>query len=207
MADVLITAGATRNPVDAIRYLSAHATGRTGVDLAERLAPRHRVHLLGSAEACLRAPRVVREEFTSTRDLAERMERWCRAHPAGVVLHSAAVGDYEMTKLGHKIPSGQPSITLTLTACPKIVDAVRDWAPDVFLVSFKAADPSVDAEGLERIAQAQLARTRSDVVFANVLGRIEHDVLLVSRTGTERFATRAAALHALTAAVRAARPG
>ena len=36
MPDVLITAGATRNPLDAIRYLSAHATGRTGVDLAQR---------------------------------------------------------------------------------------------------------------------------------------------------------------------------
>lgn len=202
MADVLLTAGATRNPVDAIRYLSAHATGRTGVDLAARLAARHRVHLLGSAEACLRAPPVLStEEFTSTRDLATRMERWCRAHPDGVLIHSAAVGDYEAAPLAGKIPSGQPTLTLTLTPTFKIVDRVRGWAPGLFLVSFKAADPSTTPEALRAIARAQQARTDSDLVFANVLGRIQTDVLLVDRVGEQVHPDRAGALAELVARV------
>lgn len=209
MADVLFSAGATRNPLDAIRYLSAHATGRTAVDLATRLAARgHRVHLLGSAEACLRAGNAVpTEAFTSTRDLMGRMERWCRAHPDGVVVHSAAVGDYEAAPRTDKIPSGQPSIQFTLTPTPKIVDHIRGWSPGVFLVSFKAADPSVDAAQLEAIARAQLVRTGSDLVFANVLGHIERDVLLVRPGGTEAFAARADALDRLVALLDAARPG
>ncbi|MEN9786901.1 MAG: / pantothenate metabolism flavoprotein, partial [Pseudomonadota bacterium] len=74
---LLLTAGATRNRVDAIRYLSAHATGQTGVALARRLSGHGLdVHLLGSVEACLRAeldalrhpdaPAPTRETFEGT---------------------------------------------------------------------------------------------------------------------------------------------
>lgn len=192
MRPVLVTGGATRNPVDAIRYLSARSTGRTAVALATRL----QAHLLGSAEACLRAPPgLSAEEYGSTRDLMARMERWVRAHPGGTVLHAAAVGDYECAPTDDKIPSGQASVTLTLTPTPKIVDRVRDWDPGVFLVSFKAGRPGLAEAELEAVARAQLRRTRSDVVFANTIGALE-TVLLVSEPTTERYA-REAAIDAL----------
>lgn len=207
---VLLTAGATRNPVDAIRYLSAHATGRTGVDLAARLRGTHDVTLLGSAEACLRArlsglAEARLEEFMGTRDLMARVEAHLRARPDSVLIHSAAVGDYEMeAPRADKIPSGADGIELRLVRAPKIVDRVREWAPGCFLVSFKAAPPSTDHDALERIARAQLARTGSDLVFANALGAIERDVLLVGRDGTRAFARREDAVSALLDAVRAA---
>jgi phosphopantothenoylcysteine decarboxylase/phosphopantothenate--cysteine ligase len=198
MRPLLLTAGATRNPVDAIRYLSAHATGRTAIDLASRLRGEFATHILGSAEACLRAPAgLSTEEFTSTRDLMARMERWIRANPSGVVVHSAAVGDYEAEALASKIPSGSPELVLRLRPGPKIVDHVREWAPDVFLVSFKAGTPGLSPEELGGIARRQLERTRSDLVFANVIGAIESTVLLVDATSVTPFARRGEALEAL----------
>jgi phosphopantothenoylcysteine synthetase/decarboxylase len=195
---LLLTAGATRNPIDAIRYLSAHATGRTGVDLAARLATSHDVHLLGSAEACLRAPPTLStEEFMGTRDLMARMEAWITAHPRAVVIHSAAVGDYEAEPLATKIASGAPELVLRFRPAPKILDRIRTWAPDVFLVSFKAGAPGLTPEALEAIARAQLERTGSDVVFANVIGAIETTVLLVARGGTVAYPHRSDALTAL----------
>lgn len=200
MTPLLLTAGATRNPIDAIRYLSAHATGRTGVDLAARLGGSHAVHFLGSAEACLRAPPgLSTEEFMGTRDLMARMEAWITANPRAVVIHSAAVGDYEAEPLATKIPSGAPELLLRFRPAPKILDRVRTWAPGVFLVSFKAGAPGLTPAALEAIARAQLERTRSDIVFANVLGAIETTVLLVAREGTTAFPHRSEALTALTA--------
>ena len=98
---VLVTCGATRNPLDAIRFISAFSTGRTGGAIAQALADRgHPVHVLGSAEALLRLtdPALTREEYRSTRDLMARMEAWVRANPGGIVVHSAAVGDYEAAR-------------------------------------------------------------------------------------------------------------
>lgn len=203
MRPLLVTAGATRNPVDAIRYLSANATGRTGIELASRLRPRFGGLVLGSAEATLRAQALglPAEEFWGTRDLLGRMERWLTTNPGATLIHSAAVGDYEVPAedlaAAGKIPSGQAEIHIRLVPAPKILDRVRGWCPDAFLVSFKAGRPGLLAEELEAIARAQLRRTGSDVVFANVLGRLQDSVLLVRESDTVAYARREDAVNAL----------
>lgn len=198
MRPVLISAGATRNPIDAMRYISAFSTGTTGVGLARALREAGReVHLLGSAEALLRAPEIQGEEFWSTADLMERMERWVRANPGGVVVHAAAVGDYQADTSGGKLPSGQAELVLRFHPTPKIVDHLKRWDPSLFLVSFKAAPPETGDDALLRIAAGQLSRTSSDLVFANVLGRLSTGVMLVRPDGSSRYDARGPALDAL----------
>lgn len=160
------------------------------------------MRILGSAEACLRAGGdFPAEEFGGTRDLMARMERWLRANPASALIHSAAVGDYEVPDpTATKIPSGQAEIVIRLVPAPKIVDHVRAWAPDCFLVSFKAGRPGLTPEELEAIARAQLRRTGSDLVWANALGALS-TVLLVGEAETLRFADRDAAARALAARI------
>ena len=181
--NVLITAGATRNPIDAVRYISAQSTGRTGVQLAERLERQGaQVFLLGSAEACLRAPKISSAEYGSTRDLMRQMRDWVVAHPTGAVIHASAVGDYEVADASQgKIESGKHTWTLELSPTPKIADRVRDWGLKGTYVTFKAAAPGTSANALERIAAAQRLRTGSDWVFANVLGRLESKIALIGR--------------------------
>ena len=204
---ILITAGATRNPLDAIRYLSAFSSGSTGVGLARALSVDRTVTLLGSAEACLRAGEDINtEEFTSTRDLMARMERWVRTHPDGVVVHASAVGDYEAVPDDEgsgpaKIPSGKSELLLRLRPTPKIVDHIHSWSPDVRLISFKAASPETTDARLVEIAEAQRVRTGSVLVFANIIGRLQEGVLLQGADGASWHSTRPAALAALTEAI------
>lgn len=204
MTHILITAGATRNPLDAIRYLSAFSSGSTGVGLAAALSDAGLVTLLGSAEACLRAGADTQtEEFVSTRDLMARMERWVLAHPDGIVIHAAAVGDYEAAEDdGEKIPSGQAELIIRLRPTPKILDRIRDWSPAARIISFKAASPETTDERLVEIAEAQRCRTGSTCVFANIIGRLQEGILLQRESGSEWHATRSAALAALVVAVK-----
>ncbi len=200
---LLVTAGGTRNPIDAIRSIAAGSTGTTGITVARALAGAYAPRLLGSAEACLRArladPALPTREFGSTRDLMAKVEAELRERPRGVLVHSAAVGDYEVVDAATKLPSGQAELVLRLTPTPKIVDRVRDWDPDVFLVSFKAGSPDWDDAHLEAVARAQLVRTRSDVVFANRLGALDTSCMLLTDAGTTRFSARNEALAALVA--------
>jgi phosphopantothenoylcysteine decarboxylase/phosphopantothenate--cysteine ligase len=195
---VLITAGATRNPLDAVRLLTASSSGRTGVGIARDLIARGvEVHLLGSAEACLRAPDIESEEYGSTRDLMARMEVWVRANPSGSVVHACAVGDYEMADTQTaKIPSGLDRLVLELTKTPKIADRIRSWGLRGDLVTFKAASPETTDDQLVQIASKQRTRTGSTRVFANVLGRLSHGVAIVSEQ-TEWFDERNAAVARL----------
>ncbi len=205
MRPVLVTAGATRNPVDAIRYLSAASTGRTGLTVAEGLAERgHWVHVLASEEAALRAAEARSVEvFGSTRDLQQRMRTWLLQHPQGLVVHSAAVGDYEVQAARHKLPSQQHELVLRLSPAPKILDALRIWAPSCRVVSFKAASPETDADTLVALARRQLERSGSSLVFANVIGRLGATATLVSLADAESFSDRAQALEALVLAASA----
>ena len=199
---VLITAGATRNPIDSMRFISARASGRTGVGLAHALIRRGAdVFLLGSPEARLRGEGLDGDTFGSTRDLMERMEQWCRAHPDGALVHSAAVGDYAVSEEGSgKVESGRSQWELTLVPTPKIADRVRPWGLRGMYVTFKAAAPGTSREELVTLAEGQRLRTDCDLVFANVLGRTQHDVALVGEK-VRWFSTRDEALAALLAAL------
>ena len=197
---VLITAGATRNPIDSMRCITANASGRTGIWLAENLhlGGRHTVSLLGSQTALLRKNgSYTGTGFSSTRDLLSKMHDWVKEHPSGIVVHSSAVGDFEVANTSEgKIKSGR-SITIQLQPTPKILDRIKEWSPAIFLVSFKAAAPETDIATLETIATKQRQRSLSDLVFANVLGRTNKDILLCSDKETQYFAERTDALNAL----------
>jgi phosphopantothenoylcysteine synthetase/decarboxylase len=209
MRPVLITSGATRNPIDAMRYISAHSSGRTGAHIAEALGP-ERLSFLGSPEACLRLPDGFQATtYSDTMDLMVRMEDWVRAHPGGLVVHAAAVGDYMLdsgdAQAQIKRPSGQAVLHLELVPTPKIVDQIAGWSEDVFLVSFKAAPPGSSPEDLERLARAQLQRTCSQLVFANTIGRLGSEVLLIEGSTAHTHASRSSALEHLLRLLRTVR--
>ena len=202
---VLITAGATRNPIDVMRHISANSTGRTSAHIAHALVGQSDVTLLGSPQALLRIDESVNgQEFSDTRDLLRRMKHWVQNNPAGVVVHAAAVGDYEVRDpAGSKVSSQLGEWSLTLHATPKIADLVTQWDPKVFLVTFKAAGPDTGAEELVQTCRKQLRRTCSQMVFGNVIGALGATSTLVDALGSEAFERREDALSALVARIRA----
>ncbi len=90
---VLVTAGPTREPVDALRYLSNHSTGRMGYALAEACRDRGASVVLISGPAAVPPPPgiVVEQVETAEHMLAAvlRYREW-----ADVIIAAAAVADY-----------------------------------------------------------------------------------------------------------------
>ena len=196
---LLITAGATRNFIDDMRCITANASGRTGATLAQSFPAK--CTLLGSPSALLHLaintktdiaqhPTIQTQEFTSTQDLHQKMKEWVQANPHGIIVHSAAVGDYAPQEQSGKIPSGKQSLLLTLHPTIKILDEIKTWSSSCLLVSFKAAPPKTSSEDLASIASKQMHRSQSDLVFANVLTQTGNHVQLVSKEETLLFAQR-----------------
>lgn len=196
---VLITAGATRNPIDSMRSITANSTGTTGIYIANRLLDAQMDCTLFGSNVALLQPNCPsrRLEFFSTRDLLQKMKDWIIDNTTGIIIHTAAVGDFEVAESSSgKISSGQ-TINLSLQPTPKIVDHIKKWSPHTTLISFKAAAPDTTPNNLELIAAKQCLRTDSDLVFANVLGAIETNILLYSPTEARWFAKREDALQVL----------
>ena len=200
---VLITAGATRNFLDSMRCITANASGKTGAWLACQLP---KVTLLGSPSAILQLRLLdgtcAATEFSSTQDLHDKMKEWVHHHPQCIVVHSAAVGDYEALPQTGKIPSGQQELVVRLRPTIKILDQIYGWSERARIVSFKAAPPKISQAELIQIARKQLLRTHSSLVFANILTQTNHHVQLVSQATAHAFAQRKDALQHLLSWIR-----
>jgi len=128
---ILVTSGATREPIDAVRFLSNVSTGRTGALLADALAQHGHTVTLLHGEAAVRAHRVAASEaFSSTADLQTRIHRLLGTGDFDAVVHCAAVSDYRPTETRDgKMSSYAAEITLRLVPTPKLLPGLKHAAP------------------------------------------------------------------------------
>jgi phosphopantothenate---cysteine ligase (CTP) len=137
---ILITSGATREPIDAVRFLSNVSTGRTGALIADALTQHgHTVTLLHGVTAVRSARVAVSETFDSTADLQDRLHRLLGTGAFDAVIHAAAVSDYRPdTSHAGKLSSYATELTLRLVQTPKLLPALKSYSPrDLRVIGFK----------------------------------------------------------------------
>ena len=166
---VLVTSGATREPIDSVRFISNLSSGRTGAAICEALAARgfEVTQLYGVDSA--RAPRAThRAAFLDHASLDALLRTSLRDGDFDAVIHSAAVGDFTVAEAADtKLSSGR-ELQLQLRPTSKIIDQIRDYAGDrpLTLVGFKLTHDT-DAAAQKSAAQALLARANADYVVQN----------------------------------------
>jgi phosphopantothenoylcysteine decarboxylase/phosphopantothenate--cysteine ligase len=105
---VLVTAGRTEEPIDPVRSLSNHSSGKMGVALAE--AARAAGHAVTFVHGGLSVPPplgVERIEARTAQDMLKALKRLSPEHP--ILIMAAAVADYRVARpQGAKIPPGRP---------------------------------------------------------------------------------------------------
>jgi phosphopantothenoylcysteine decarboxylase/phosphopantothenate--cysteine ligase len=190
---ILVSAGGTREPLDAIRFLGNRSSGRMGVALAEEARRRGADVTLLAANLAVAPPRGIDVVQTPT---AEAMRTAAEERSAGadVVVMAAAVADYRPAEpvAGKRPKTGEGwSVELEPT-----VDILRELGANrtngQVLVGF-AAD--LGETGLAR-AREKLAAKNADLIVFNDVGgdgvgfdAADNEVVIVSRAG-ERAVSR-----------------
>lgn len=161
---VCITAGPTREPLDPVRYISNHSSGKMGYALAEAAADAGASVRLISGPVNLPAP--ARVEVTSV----ETAEEMLAASLDGIdqcdlFIAAAAVADYRPVAVAeHKIKKGSEEIMeLRLVKNPDIVATVaglQEHRP--YTVGFAA-----ETRDVVGYARSKLARKQLDLIVAN----------------------------------------
>ena len=159
---VIVTAGATSETIDPVRVLTNRASGKTGRAVARAC------YVAGADVSLLHdGPTVTYADTHRVSSAAEMTERAVSLAPAADALVSAAaIADYTVTASDEKIRSGEESLTLELRPTRKLLDAVRDTAPEITLVGFKAESSGDDAALVDR-ARAVAERVDAAFVVAN----------------------------------------
>src|SRR3954453_14751615 len=189
---VLVSAGGTREPLDAVRYVGNRSSGRMGAALAgEGRARGAHVTLLGANLAVPGPPGVEVVETPTAADL-ER-EALLRAPDADVVILAAAVSDYRpAAALATKRPKDAAAWTVELEPTTDVLAALGERRrPGQLLVGF-AADRG--AQGLER-ARGKLTGKRADLFVFNDVERsdigfdsADNEVTLIAEGGERTIA-------------------
>ncbi len=167
---VLVTAGGTREPIDAVRYVGNRSSGRMGVAVADEASRRGAdvTLILAAAAATPSAPmRILRAESAAELERAT-LEA---AAAADVIVMAAAVSDYRPADAytGKRPKSGEPwHVTLEPTTDILKELGSRRTAGQV-LVGFAAEH---GPGGVER-ARAKLERKSLDMIVMNDVSRTD----------------------------------
>ncbi len=118
------------------------------------------------------------------REYAEVLRSELVERRVDAVLLAMAVSDYEPEPAIGKIGSNKSSLILTLYPTPKVIQQVRDWSPQIYLVGFKLLSGSTEQDLIETARRACIAN-HADLTIANDLKSIRQGRHLVHLVGPE----------------------
>jgi phosphopantothenoylcysteine decarboxylase/phosphopantothenate--cysteine ligase len=184
---VLITAGPTREPIDPVRFISNHSSGRQGYAIAKACAALGaRVTLVAGPTALDDPDGLETVHVETARDMLAAVEA---ALPADVFIAVAAVADWRPAEPAEKKLKLDKAAfsSLPLTENPDILKTISSAGTKrpTLVIGFAAETHDVEA-----LARAKRDRKGCDWIVANdvsgdVMGGTENAVLLVTAEDAE----------------------
>ena len=161
---VLVTAGATRERLDPVRFMTNDSSGRMGFAVAEAARDRGAEVTVVYGSVTATVPEgVKRIRIESAQDLYKVMMK--EAPGQDIIIQAAAVCDYRFEKQQSrkmKKADGEP-LTLTLTENPDVAKAVGEIKkPGQTLVGFAA-----ETDHVQKNAVSKLKKKNLDMIVAN----------------------------------------
>ena len=181
---VLITCGPTWVPIDSVRVISNCSSGRMGHLIAENFQKQGaKVTLLEGPVTdafCNKAVKVLKFHFYE--ELKRLIGQQLRK-PCDIVIHAAAVSDYELKNpFSSKLTSHISNLKLSLKPTAKIIDQIKKYKPKVFLVGFKL-EPRLGSVRLTAALKNLFLKSKCDLVVTNSLASKKYTGRIIDKKG------------------------
>lgn len=162
----LVNAGPTHEPIDPVRFIGNHSSGKMGFAIAQELASRGaQVELVsGPTQLSAESPNITITRVTTASQMAEACLNLFAS--ADLTILSAAVADFTpLHTAENKIKSGNENLTIQLTPTTDIAQQLgKSKKEDQILVGF-ALETSDEVAN----AQAKLIKKNLDLIILNSL--------------------------------------
>jgi phosphopantothenoylcysteine decarboxylase/phosphopantothenate--cysteine ligase len=162
---VLVSAGATQEALDPVRYLTNHSTGKMGYAIAKAAMLRGAQVTLVSGQTALEAPMFVETvPVVSAADMYEALAE--RFPKTDILIMAAAVADYRPKQYtDQKIKKKEGDLTLELDRTQDIIGTLaKKKRAEQYICGF-----SMETERLLEHSQAKLEKKKLDMIVANNL--------------------------------------
>jgi phosphopantothenoylcysteine decarboxylase / phosphopantothenate---cysteine ligase len=201
----VITAGATREPIDDVRFITNASTGKMGISLAEEALSRGAknvclVHGIGTvAPDFLKEARVSKSVKTTEEMLNAVLAELSKKGKYDVFISAAAPADFSLQSpaRGKISTADQGKISIQLLATKKIVRVIKEKFPSVIVVAFKALYLTKNVRQFKEKTMEALESTGADIVVGNDVARSDigfgsdyNEVYIVTKSGRTEFVPR-----------------
>lgn len=186
--NILMTAGPTFEPIDAVRGITNRSSGRMGYAIARAaIGAGAKVTLVSGPSSQALPAGAVLTPVESAAQMFDAVKRHAKA--ADIFIGVAAVADYRVDKpREHKIKKTDAAqLTLKLVPNPDILAWVAAQKNAPFTVGFAA-----ESQHLERYADEKRRRKKVNLIVANLaqeaIGAQDNEVMLLDDSGTHKLA-------------------
>ena len=188
---VVVSAGATQEPMDPVRYLTNHSTGKMGYAVARACMLRGAEVVLLSSTSCTQpdVPFVKKVPFTTAKDLFEAVK--ANVMDADALVMAAAVADYRPAEVASdKVKKHDGEMNIALERTDDILAWVGAHKPEtLFVCGF-----SMETRDLVENSTAKLNKKKMDMIVANNLkvpgagfGVDTNVVTIITHNGAEQL--------------------
>lgn len=182
---ILITAGATREAIDPVRFISNRSSGRMGFALAQAAQRRGaQVKLVAGATTATPPKEVELIKVSSAKEMREVVMREIAA--ATIFIGAAAVSDYRAKQVATtKIKKSSAAMTLELERTPDILREVAGAKRSgQLIVGFAAETDDLVANANEKMRQKSLDMIVANDVSGGKVFDAEDSRVIVLRPGS-----------------------
>lgn len=161
---IIITGGATAEPIDPVRILTNRASGKTGIELALE-AFRRNADVTLVHRGCMGIQGICEIYAWSAADMTDIvLEELEKGYD--MLISAAAISDYTISPSKDKIKSQKKDLMLALKPAPKLIQKARQKYPGLKIIGFKA-ETNVTEEELIRRARESMYSSGLSIVVAN----------------------------------------
>lgn len=167
---VLITAGPTIEHIDPVRIITNQSSGKTGLLLASELISSGAKVTLIYGPGSEKPPKGVKIIKISTSNEIFNVVKKEMRNKFDIVIMAAAISDYIPEKPSkNKIKSSKNKIKISLKKTPKVINFIKKYQKNVFLVGFKA-EINISKNELITLAKKKMNESNADMIIANDIG-------------------------------------
>ena len=153
---LIITSGGTKEPVDAVRFISNISSGKTGAKLADYFIQNNwKVTYMSSQDAEKPFGKCNKLEFSSSKDLEKMLIKHLSKNHYDSIIHMAAVSDFapKFVTTTKKLSSKSKKLILEMEQTPKIVNNIKKESKnkDIRLVAFKLTSNEKQSSILKKV--------------------------------------------------------
>lgn len=189
---VLISTGATFEPMDAMRGITNRSSGKMGIELAKEVYRRGADVTLLCGLIRTQVPKIFeRIDVESTSQMMDVIRE--KIFDSDIYISAAAISDFSIDDVyENKYPS-ERDITVHFAKLPKLLKQIKILSPDTFVVGFKA-EAGVSEDFLIEKSIDRMNKYNTDIIVANDIlidnggpGSNNNEVYIIDKDGYDKI--------------------